>query len=331
MSFLAVGTLGGTIAMVEGQAGQGIKPELTADALIRSIPNFKPDFKIIAHSVLQLPGASLTLRDIVQVLEWCNQQVAACASGIVLTQGTDTLEEVAFFLDLYWNSEIPIVVTGAMRSPLSPGADGPANLHAAISVARHPSSRGRGVMIVMNDTIHSPVWVSKSHSLAVQAFESKVTGPLGFFAEGQVVFLNSIQRHKPLAPPKSLDHQVALLTSSLGSDSHLIGHAAEAGLYAGLVIAAFGAGHVSAQDADVIARHTGKLPIVVCSKANAGTTARATYGFVGSEMDLIARGALMGGWLSPPKARLLLWAIIASGISGDEQKALFKSWTSLNG
>lgn len=331
MSFLAVGTLGGTIAMVEKQVGLGIKPELTADALISSIPNFHPDFEIITQTVLQLPGASLTLHDIVNVLDWCKTQAALGASGIVLTQGTDTLEEVAFFLDLYWHSEIPIVMTGAMRSPLSPGADGPANLYAAILVARHPSSRGRGVMLVMNDTIHSPVWASKCHTIAVQAFESKVTGPLGYIVEERIVFLNSEQKRTPLAHPKYLDHQVALLTSSLGSTASLIDYVAESGRYAGLIVAAFGSGHVSANDADAIGRHSDSMPIIICSRTNAGMTANATYGFVGSEMDLITRGALMGGWLPPIKARILLWSIIASSAVGEEHRTLFKSWTSPNG
>src|SRR5690606_6148573 len=112
MGEILVGSLGGTIAMVEESEGGGALPRLGAEALLRSIPAFRHDDGVRAESLLQLPSASLGLRDVLFVLDWCRAAAKEKPDGIVLTQGTDTLEEVAFLLDLFWDSDMPLVVTG---------------------------------------------------------------------------------------------------------------------------------------------------------------------------------------------------------------------------
>ena len=327
---LVIVSLGGTIAMVEGKQGEGVTPSLSAKALLASIPGFRHEGSIEAETVLQLPSASLTLADVVKVLEWCRAKVEAGAGGIVLTQGTDTLEEVSFLLDLFWTSDAPLVMTGAMRHPASAGADGPANLQAALQVASAPESRGRGVLVVMNDVIHAARWVSKADALSVQAFVSVDGGIQGRIIENKPAYFHPPQARSPLPGPVGSDHKVGLMVCSLGSETDLIEHAATAGNYTGLVLAGFGAGHVSAKDADVIGRHTSRLPIIVASRTGGGRTAAATYGFPGSEMDLAKRGAWLAGWLSPVKARILLWAISASGLDSKDWRSQFEMRTGAN-
>ncbi len=176
MSLISIGTLGGTIAMVEGGSGGGVVPTLTADALIAAVPQIRNYAQIKAQSLFQLPSPSLKFRHGLEVIGWAENEVKSGADGIVLTQGTDTLEEMAFLLDLLWEHPQPLVLTGAMRSPRAPGADGPANLVAAVLTVASRLSRERGVLVAMNDTIHAARWITKSHALSVQTSYRRTAG-----------------------------------------------------------------------------------------------------------------------------------------------------------
>lgn len=329
MGQIIIGTLGGTIAMVEQEAGAGALPKLDAAALLRSIPAFHHEDGVRAETLLQLPSASLGLKDVLEVLDWCRRAASENPDGIVLTQGTDTLEEVAYLLDLYWDSDVPLVVTGAMRTPMSAGADGPSNLLRALETARHETSRGRGVLVVMNDTIHAARRVAKTDALSVEAFRSADGGALGRIVEGRPCYFSAPQARAVLPPPLRRDHDVALVTCALGQSNELLRHALSSGHYAGVVVAAFGAGHVAAADAELIGEWTKKLPVIIASRTGGGSTATATYGFVGSEVDLAARDALLAGWLSPYKARILLWALLATQMEDDQLRSFFQARTGL--
>ncbi|EJF75452.1 asparaginase [Bartonella alsatica] len=327
MKKIAIGTLGGTIAMAADNFGQ-MQPTLTSDTLIKSVPDLNNVANIYAQTLTQLPSGSLSFKILFEILEWAKQQIKAGAEGIVLTQGTDTLEETAFFLSLYWDKEEPLIITGAMRIPCEAGADGPANVLAATRVAAHPQSRNRGVLVVINDTIHSPYWVQKNHTVKIETFQSGLTGVLGAILEGRPIYFND-RNFFPTTfdPPKNYDHQVALLHSSLSSDTQLMKFCFESGYYSGLVIAGFGSGHCSFEEADIVQQYTQKMPIIIASRTCTGSTTRITYGYKGSEVDLIASGALMSGYLSAVKARLLLWAFLAEGLSLAQINANWNSWT----
>jgi L-asparaginase len=181
---IAVGALGGTICMTADNADAGALPCLSAQQLVTAVPGLADIAQIHAETLLQLPSPSLTLAHVLDSLAWAESMVAAGAAGIVLTQGTDTLEETSFLLDLLWTHPQPLVVTGAMRTPLAAGADGPANILAAVACAAYGASRGRGVAVVMNNTIHEARWVRKANSMSVETFESPVVGPAGMVLEG---------------------------------------------------------------------------------------------------------------------------------------------------
>ncbi|MBU4612123.1 asparaginase [Achromobacter sp. GG226] len=322
---IAIASLGGTISMTPDAAAGGVVPRLSAEQLAASVPGLSEVANISAESLFQLPSASLSFPNLLAALAWAERQVDAGAAGVVLTQGTDSIEESAFFLDLYWQREAPLIVTGAMRAPQSAGAEGPANLLSAVLAARSKDSRGRGVMVVMNDTIHAARWVRKRHTLTVQAFESPETGPLGVIVEGIAHYFHPAGTRPPALPPVSGDVRVALLETYMGDDGQIAELVRAAG-YQGLVIGGFGAGHLSFGFAERMEALCADMPVIIATRTGAGPTTSATYGYIGSEVDLARRGAIMAGWLCPRKARALLWGMLAGGIGRCDIARAWKDW-----
>lgn len=313
---VAIASLGGTITMTTASAdGRGVAPSLSAEDLLASVPQLG-DVAVLTTETLQtVPGASLSFTDIMEALRWARTEVAGGASGAVVIQGTDTIEETAYLLDVYWDEEAPLVVTGAMRPPQLAGADGPANLLASVRVACSGRARGRGVLVVLNDEIHAASRVRKMRASGLNAFESPSFGPLGYVDEGTPVFGNAFARAALDLPLLSGEPRVALLETALGDDGELLDLAVGAG-FDGVVLAGFGVGHVSSAVAEAIGRAARSIPLVLASRTGGGSTFRHSYGFVGSESDLIARGAIPAGWLDARKARVLLACLVAGGADG---------------
>lgn len=321
---VAVASLGGTITMTSETGNSvGVTPTLGVEQLLATVPGLGDAARLQTKTLAGLPGASLGFADVLEALMWARTTVEAGADGVVLVQGTDTLEETAYLLDLHWERPEPIVVTGAMRAPQTAGSDGPANLLAAVLVAGAKHSRHLGVLVVMNDEVHAAARVRKVHSTAVEAFRSPTFGPLGQMNEGGVAYGNRPVRwpHLPL-PTDGPTPRVALLETCLGDTGSLLTAAVDAG-YDGAVIGAFGVGHVSAAFAEVISKATEVLPVVLATRTGAGTTLTRTYGFVGSESDLLKRGVIPAGWLDPRKARILLWSLLASQHGKEEIQRQF--------
>jgi L-asparaginase len=168
-SVIAVASLGGTITMT---GSGGVVPSLTADDLLSAVPGIPPSISVRAETLFAKPGASLSFADIAAALDWARSAVATGADGVILIQGPDTLEETSYLLDLYWDLPQPLILTGAMRSPQQAGADGPANILAALVTAASAESRDRGVLVVMNDEVHAASRVRKSDTTALAAFVS---------------------------------------------------------------------------------------------------------------------------------------------------------------
>lgn len=310
---VTVASLGGTITMTAAAGTRGVTPSLAADDLLASLPGLPPTIDVRAETLCTRPGASLEFADLAATLHWARRAVDSGAAGLVLVQGTDTLEETSYLLDLYWERAEPLVVTGAMRPPQHPSADGPANLLGAILTAAAPESRGLGVLAVLNDEVHAASRVRKRDTTALGAFSSAPFGPLARIHEGRVVYGNQPLRPQPL--PGSMPvrtPKVALLEVSLGDSGELVALACEAG-FDGIVLAAFGAGHVPATMATTVAEAAERIPVVLASRAGAGSVLIGTYGFPGSERDLLDRGAVSAGWLHPRKARILLGCLLAAG------------------
>ncbi|MFJ1260601.1 asparaginase [Cupriavidus sp. CuC1] len=323
---IAVGALGGTICMTADDAQVGALPRLSAQQLVSAVPGLVDIAEIHAATLLQLPSPSLNFAHVLDSLAWAESMVSAGANGIVLTQGTDTLEETAFLLDLLWTHPQPLVVTGAMRTPLTAGADGPANILAAVACAADSSSCGRGVCVVMNNTIHEARWVRKANSMSVETFESAVMGPAGMVLEGTPQYFRPpSKRYREHFAKPDMSVRVALVETCLGETGEMLNAVAQAG-YHGIVISAYGAGHVSHDEAKCIEALAPRLPIVIATRTGSGSTAARTYGFPGSEIDLARRGAYFSGWLAPRKARLLLWLLLATAAPLSACAAAFEFW-----
>jgi L-asparaginase len=309
---VSVVSLGGTIATVpaaDGRAGAviGLSPE----DLVAAVPQLaQTGIALDLVDLRRLPGASVTFQDVRAAAERARAVVAAGAAGVVVTQGTDTIEETAFLLDLLWTDQAPVVVTGAMRYSSLAGADGPANLLAAVQVAASPQARDLGCLVVMSDEIHAARWVRKTHSVSVGAFASPAAGPVGRVVEGQP----HVWWRPPRLPAYTMvesEVRVALLAVGLDDDGDLL--RAVDDRYAGAVVAGFGAGHVPATMVGPLARLAARIPVVLASRIGVGPVLSVTYGFPGSEADLRARGLIGAGFLDAYKARILLRVLLSAG------------------
>ena len=185
---VAVYSLGGTIAMTTDPATGGVVPALSAHDLLAAVPGLDSHgLELRVHDFRRVPGASLTFDDLTELGMAVDKTLAGGdVDGVVITQGTDTIEETAFFLDLHHGHEQPIIVTGAMRNPTMASPDGPANLYAAVLAAADPRLRGAGVLVVLNDEIHAARHVRKSHTTSSAAFTSPGAGPIGRIVEDGV-------------------------------------------------------------------------------------------------------------------------------------------------
>lgn len=302
--------LGGTIAMA-ANAG-GVVPSLSAEQLVAAVPELaNTDIELDVVSFRSRPGASLTFADLVELAAAVRERLDAGATGAVITQGTDTIEETAYLLDLLHTGPQPVVVTGAMRNPTLAGPDGPANLLGAIQVAASPHTVGLGCLVVFADEIHSASRVRKTHSTSTGTFASPTGGPLGYLIEGTPTVVNRPMHRFTIDRPLRHHPRVGLYTATLGDDGAYL--AAIADQVDGLVVAGFGVGHVPDNWVPALADLATRVPVVLASRTGAGPVLRATYGFPGSERDLLDRGLIRAGLLDPYKGRILLHCLLAAG------------------
>lgn len=326
-SRVSVLSLGGTIAMTSSAQG-GVVPTLTGEALVAAVPSLAAVAQVEACSFRQVPGAHLQFSDLEALARQVRELHAAGRDGFVVTQGTDTIEETAFALDrLLSDIEAPVIVTGAMRNPTVPGADGPANLLAAVRTAASAGARGQGCLVVMNDEVHAARFVRKAHTSSPAAFMSPGMGPIGWVCEGRVRLLVKLPHVPPVSGTQApRDRRVGLVTIGLGDDGSML----RAMLYAGLdgiVVEATGGGHVAPGVAEALGEAAKEVPVVLASRTGAGETLASTYGFTGGEMDLQRRGLIRSGWLDGLKARVLLGLLLRRNeAGGDLVEQTFQPW-----
>lgn len=315
-------SLGGTITMT-ASAGPGIVPTLTGADLVAAVPALAGVADIEAMSPFRLPGPSLTLAHLREVALLLNQRLAGDIAGAVVVQGTDTIEETAFVLDLLVGGDKPVVVTGAMRGPEAPGADGPANLLASAIVATSAAARGLGALVVLNDTVHAARFVQKASTFLPSTFTSFAGGPLGHVIEGVTRIDVRVTRRQVIeGGSEGSDQPVALQTAALGDDGRGLSGLPGLG-YRGLVVEAMGVGHVPAAMVPALADLTRIFPVVLSSRVASGPVFGRTYGFPGSETDLLARGLIPSGALGGLKARLLLSLLLGTGLQGQALRDAF--------
>lgn len=307
---IALFATGGTISMREGGAG-GVVPQDGAARLVGGLP-LADGVTLEQHDVFAKPSASIDLADVQRIADCIAAAFADGAAGAVVTHGTDTLEETAFALALMLGAERPVVVTGAMRSADQVGADGPANLAAAIRVAADPFAAGQGVLVLFGDEIHAAHLVRKVHSSRVHAFSSEPYGPIGQVIEQAPRFELATRATLPrlaLAGPVPV---VPIVQVGLGLEPETV-EALGAGRIAGLVVAGVGGGHISARATPALEALAQRLPVVMTTRVGMGSALRHSYAYVGGDIDLARRGLINGGRWRPVQARILLQLALSAG------------------
>ena len=245
---VALFTLGGTIASThapgaaeDGRAARGVAPGLNGADLLAAVPGLDAagaDLEV--HDILRVPGASLTIPGVIALVSAIRERIGAGAAGAVVTQGTDTIEETAFLLDLLWDGDAPIVVTGAMRNPTLAGADGPANVLSAVLVAASPAARVWAAWWRSATRSTPPATSGRCTRRASRRSPLRSAGRSAWSPKDRVVMLSAgLARPRIPAPSAAAAAAVrtALVTMVLGDDGELLRDAAER--FGGLVVAGF--------------------------------------------------------------------------------------------
>ncbi|UYO92515.1 asparaginase [Pollutimonas sp. M17] len=325
---LIVVSTGGTITMTSGQGAKGIAPTLTAADLLNAVPQIAQQADIEALTFSSMPGASLTTNHIVDLAKLIQQRFDAGIDGAIVIQGTDTIEETSFLLDLLVADSKPLIVTGAMRGAQAAGADGPANLLASVVVAGSPHAAGRGSLVVLNDEIHAAAFVRKGHTGLTSSFISPNCGPIGLVCEQRALFTSSPAAPRRSTPAPGALADIAIVKACLGDDGRIL-DALPGMAYAGVVVEAMGAGHVPQSWVPGLSGLAEKMPVVLAVRTPAGPVFNNTYGFPGSEIDLINRGLIPAGLLDALKARLLLGVSMGNNETPEGIRLQFKRFSYL--
>ncbi|MHA6804263.1 asparaginase [Salinifilum ghardaiensis] len=318
MRQLALLATGGTIATRAG--AQGRQVAVGAADLLSAARGVHPldHVHVHVHDTAAILSSAATVPD---VLSLAGEARRACAEadGVVITHGTDTMEESAFLLSLTHAGSAPVVFTGAQRPFDDAAADGPRNLSAALRWAAAEEAADTGVSVAFADRILPAVGARKVHSLDLAAFDAPGRGPVGRVDE------TGVRKHahpqwEPLLGPDVADlPRVDVIGQYLGADGGAVDHAVASGAQ-GLVLAGFGAGNATPATVDACRRHlTAGLPVLVTTRTGAGPVAPL---YSGGGVALAEAGALLAGDLPPWQARLLLAAALAC--EGEPRRAVVR-------
>lgn len=317
---IAILTTGGTIAMQYDAEAGGAIPILGADELTAVLPSGLPQLEV--EEVVRMPSSHFRLDTLCAIRERVAELVAEPdVGGVVITHGTDTLEETAYLLDLTVPGEKPVVLTGAMRAASDVGYEGQANLLAAVRVAAAPQTRGLGAVVVFNDEIHAARYVTKMHTLSTATFQSPGWGPLGRMEGNAVIVERRPERH--VLPWRGLEPNVVLLKLAVGMEADLL-ESALARPVRGMVIEALGGGRVPPWWLPAIERAQAQgVSVVIASRCPSGRVWDA-YGYPGAYHSLADLGCLFAEGLNGQKARIKLMVVLAAAQGADEVAELWR-------
>ena len=318
---VAVIFTGGTISMrLDADAGGNV-PTLGGREILARTPGLDEIAEVVPTDLGRTPASHFTFS---QLFGICGAIRAAQADpaidGVVVVQGTDVLEETAFFWDLLLDLPVPVVVTGAMRTPSEPADDGPANLRDAVRCAADPRLRDQGVVAVLGGSIDAADDVTKTHASALDTFRSLNDGPLGGVGPDGVRIVRRRGFRRQVRAARAAE-RVRLVTAHVAMDGSLVEAAVAAGAD-GLVIEATGAGNTSALVLDAASRAMGQgIPVVLTTRCPAGA-AGTGYAFPGGGATWRRAGAMLAGTLGGPKARIAMALGLGAGLGRGELEAL---------
>lgn len=314
---------GGTISMKVDPSLNAAIPGMTSEEIISKVTNIEKfaDLEIIKFS--NMPGPHMSLKSMFEL----SQQVKDLTlrediDGVIITHGTDTLEETAYFLDLTLSTEKPIVVVGAMRNGSELGYDGPSNIAAAICTAISKESANRGVLVVLNNEVNAAREVTKTNTLALNTFKSPEFGPLGIVDNDEVIYYRALLEHRVI-PIEHADAKVGLIKACVDMDSDLINYMISNN-YDGIVIEGMGRGNLPPKMVPGIKSAISKnIPVVLVSRCHTGRVLD-TYGYEGAGRTLTDAGVILGFNLPGQKARVKLIVSLCHTSDMNEIKSIFE-------
>ena len=312
---------GGTIAMRNDPSGA--LPSLSANEILEATRGIDEITGVETEEWGKFPGPHMTVDRMWALRNGIREHLARPeVTGVVVTHGTDTLEESAYLVARSLPAEKPIVFTGAMRTVSDLGWDGPANLLEAVRVAASPATRGFGAMVVISGQIFSALDATKTNTHLLDAFESPGVGPLGVLDEGELIVRREIPLMPPILKPSELAAPVDIIFVAAGSDARLLDASRECAR--GVVIAAMGRGNVPPDMVPAIERWIADYkPVVLTSRTQGGRVGQ-TYGYFGGGKTLEQIGAIFGGSRRAQQARIDLMLALGAGMDMDEIRSMFR-------
>ena len=322
MKKIAIIFNGGTISMKIDEKIKAAVPSLSAEEIMSMIPGVEEYAEIEAYTFSSMPSPHMTLETMLKLSKFTTELVERDdIDGVVITHGTDTLEETAYLLDLTVRTKKPVVVTGAMRSGSELGYDGPFNLATSICTAISDEAVGRGVLVCFNGELNSASEVTKANSMALNAFRTPNFGPIGIVDNDNVIFYRDAN-YSEKYDVSEIKKQVALIKCVVDMDSSYIDYLIEKG-YGGIVIEALGRGNVPPKMVEGIKKATElNIPVVVVSRCFEGRVFES-YGYEGGGKQLKDLGVIFGDTLPGQKARIKLILAINSGMNIHEVARVF--------
>ena len=305
---------GGTISMRIDPTLHAAIPSLNSDEIMAMVTNIEKFAEIEIVNFANLPSPHITPTIMMDLAKIVKQNIERDdVKGVIVTHGTDTLEETAYLLDLIINSEKPIVVVGAMRNSSELGYDGSSNLAASICTAISEKSKNKGVLVVMNNEVNAASQVTKTNTLSLDTFKSPEFGPLGIVDNDEVIYYRDIVSRQ-FINTEVIENKVALIKSVPGMESDIFDFYID-NQYKGIVIESLGRGNLPPAMLPGIQKAiNSNIPIVMVSRCPTGRVLD-TYGYEGGGRHLREMGVIFGGNLPGQKARIKLMLIL--GVTGD--------------
>ena len=317
---------GGTIASTASEDESGATPSESGDDLVETVPELDEHASIDVDDVCRVSGFQMDFENAGTIVDAIERAAAEGAAGVVVTHGTDTMAESAYYADLAVEADVPVVFTGAQRPFDRRGTDGPTNLLLAVRAAAHERFRaGGGSYLAFNDGVHAARWVVKGHTSKLETFESPTAGPVAELTPNGFRFLREPDRYSRPIPGARIDPDVRvdLVANAMGVDGRQVQRAlesAETGLDDGVdavVVAGTGLGNTTGELGGALEDAIDRgVPVVLASRCHAGTTA-GRYGGPGGGKTLLEAGAISGGDLPPWKARLRTALALSTLEAGD--------------
>jgi L-asparaginase len=315
---------GGTISMRHDAALGGAVPALTGREILAATRGIEEVADVESEEWGAFPGPHMTVERMWMLRNRIAEHLGRPeVTGVVVTHGTDSIEETAYLLARSLDDEKPIVMTGAMRTASELGWDGPANLLDSVRVAASDESRGYGVLVVMSGRVFTVLDVTKAHTQLLDAFESPGLGPVGVIDDGRVIFRRALPPPRPLLCPAEPLGPVDIVYAYAGADARLLDAALASAR--GVVVAGMGRGNVPPAMVPGIERWlaAGK-PVVVASRAQRGRVGM-TYGYPGGGRRLRELGAVLAGGRRPQQARIDLLLALGAGYDLERIRAVMES------